>query len=457
MAADGAPSRGARALVAAVLVLAACTNDPSSTARSPSPPDSPVTPGEADNALVVPVVATTTGPDADSDRSFLDGIELGAAAVNRWGGVEGRPVEIRVEDDGGDHPVAADLIRQAVRSPGTPAVLVVGPAGSVVAARPEIEATRTPVVLLGGDLYSGRDLFRHAFQTSIPYRWQAAVVARYLVQDRGYDRVVLVTERGPGMEVARQAFRGAMVEEGSLPLLSLPLFPATDLGELVERMGDADAVAYFGDAPAGRRLSRALSALEAPPQLAVSSVALEPSFAGPGGPEPGTVAPYPYTWAGWAEPIRRIGTFRDLCLRRLGHRPQGFEQEGFDAVRLLAAGLRRSGGHGGDSLVRALESFTEALWSSLPIRLGPDDHLFFSDRQLGLFAVEEPAQDPEPWVADWAPWRPIMRTFTGNGERTTVIDRDKDVFFPGWRPREPAPDFWTSRYGITTRRRDPLH
>jgi branched-chain amino acid transport system substrate-binding protein len=398
-----------------------------------------------------------SGPDAGADRTYLDGTRLGAAAVNRRGGVEGRPLKIQVQDDGGDPGTTADLIRQAVRSPGTPAVLVVGPARSVVAARPEIEATRTPVVLLGGDLYSGRDLFRQAFQTSIPYRWQAATIARYLVQDRGYERVVLVTERGPGAEVAREAFTAAMLEEGSTPSLRLPLFPASDLSALVERMDDADAVAYFGDASAGRRLSRALSALEAPPQLAASSVALQPSFAGPGGPEPGTVAPYPYTWAGWAEPIRRIGTFRDLCLRRLGHRPEGFEQEGFDAVRLLAAGLRRSGGRGGDSLVRALESFTEALWASLPIRLGPDDHLLFSDRQLGLLAVEGPGQDPEPWVADWAPWRPIMRTFTGNGERTTVIDRDKDVFFPGWRPREPAPDFWTARYGIVTRKGDPLH
>jgi branched-chain amino acid transport system substrate-binding protein len=406
---------------------------------------------------VVRVVATTTGPEAAADRTYLDGITLGAAAVNRRGGIVGRPLEIPVVDDSGDPAATADLLREAVQTPGTAAVLVVGPARSVVAARPEIEATRTPVVLLGGDLYSGRDLFRQAFQTSIPYRWQAAVMARYLVKDRGHERVVLVTERGPGAEVARRAFTAAMLEEGSTSSLRLPLVPGSDLSALVERMDDADAVAYFGDAPAGRRLSRALGSLDDPPQLAASSVALRPSFAGPGGPEPGTVAPYPYTWAGWAEPIRRIGAFRDLCFRKLGHRPEGFEQEGFDAVRILAAGLRRSDGHGGDSLVRALESFTEALWASLPIRLGPDDHLFFSDRQLGLFAVEGPGEGPESWVAEWAPWRPIMRTFTGNGERTTVIDRDKDVFFPGWRPREPAPDFWTSRYGIVTRQGDPLH
>jgi hypothetical protein len=100
---------------------------------------------------------------------------------------------------------------------------------------------------------------------------------------------------------------------------------------------------------------------------------------------------------------------------------------------------------------------TDGTFSSLPVALGPDDHLFLSDRQLGLFAVEASGTRTEPWVPDWAPWRPVMRTFTANGERTTVLDQDKRIFFPGWRPPQPAPDFWTSRYGITTRRRDPLH
>ena len=406
---------------------------------------------------MVPVVVTTSGPEAVADRTYLDGIRLGAGAVNRRGGIAGRPLEVPVHDDRGDPRVTADLIRRAVEAPGTSAVLVVGPARSIVAARPAIEATRTPVIILGGDLYSGRDLFRQAFQTTIPYRWQAAVMARYLVKDREHERVALVVEPGPEADVARQAFGEAMAEEGSHPEVTVMLPSAGDLRSLVQRTREADAVAYFGGAAGGRRVARALGAVPDPPQLAVASPGLQPSFADPVGPQPGTVAPYPYTWAGWAEPIRRIGTFRDLCLRKLGHRPEGFEQEGFDAMRLLAAALGRSDGQGGDSLVRALESFTEALWSSLPIQLGPDDHLFFSDRQVGLFAVEAPGEPAEPWVAAWASWRPIMRTFTSNGERTTIIDRDKDVFFPGWRSPEPAPDYWTSRYGIVTRGGDPLH
>jgi branched-chain amino acid transport system substrate-binding protein len=406
---------------------------------------------------VVRVVGTLSGGEAVEDETYVEGIRLGERVVNRGGGVAGRPLEVRLEDDEGDPEVAATLVRQAVAAPGASAVLVVGPARPVIAARPEIEAARTPVILLGGDLYSGRDLFRQVFQTSVPYRWQAAVIARYLVQDRGHDRVVLVTERGPGADVAREAFVAALAEEGAAPTRTLGFSPAGDVDGLVDRIGEAEAVAYLGGPLAGRRLSRGLDRQPDAPQLASSASGVTEAFAGPHGPAAGTVAAYPYVWAGWADPIRRVGTFRDLCARVLGHPPHGFEQEGYDAVRLLADGLRDSGGHGGDALVRALEAFDEALYSSLPIALGPDDHLLFSDRQLGLFAVEDQDEEVEPWAPAWAPWRPLMRTYTVNGERTTIIDRDKDVFFPGWRPREPAPDFWTARHGIVTRRGDPLH
>jgi branched-chain amino acid transport system substrate-binding protein len=420
-----------------------------------SSPDSPAPTSQ--EGVVLRVVGSLTGPDAETDAPYLDGIRLAEVVVNRRGGVDGTPIELRTSDDRSDPAATEDLLREAVADRAAVAVLVVGAGRALVAARPEIEGSRIPVILLRGDLYSGQDLFRLAFQTSLPYRWQAAVMARYLVKDRRYDRVVQVTERGPGAELARDAFQAAMAEEGSAPALRLPIFPASDVAALARRSDGADAVVYFGGPRGGRRLARAVSRLADPPQFAASSDALQAGFAEPAQVAPGTVAPYPYTWAGWAEPIRRVATFRALCRRELGHPPLGFEQEGYDAVRLVAEALERTEGQGGDRLVRALESSEEPVFSSLPIGLGPDDHLLLTDRQLGLFAVARPTEDAEPWAPSWAPWRPVMRTFTGNGERTTVIDRDKDVFFPGWHAREPAPDFWTARYGIVTRRRDPLH
>jgi hypothetical protein len=50
-----------------------------------------------------------------------------------------------------------------------------------------------------------------------------------------------------------------------------------------------------------------------------------------------------------------------------------------------------------------------------------------------------------------------MRTFTYDGERNNLLDRDRPVFFPGWEAPQPGPKYWKSRYGITTRSSDPLH
>jgi branched-chain amino acid transport system substrate-binding protein len=416
--------------------------------------------------IVLPVVATVSGPRAGEDRTFLDGIRLGERVVDRSGGIAGRPLDLVVRDDRGRETTAAALIGQAVDE-GAEAVVVVGREGSVVRARPDIQAAGTPVILLGGDLYSERRMFRQTFQTSVPLRWQAAAVARYLVKDRGHRRVSLVYEVvgeqgfGHPHDPASQALGPAMVEEGGHLDIQVGFRPTTSAKEVRQNLTylrTYDAAVYVGGPGLGAKVVRALGRMDDPPQLATSSQGLLGAMAAGGELPAGTVAPYPYTWSGWARPIRRVATFRDLARRVLGHPPRGFDQEGYDAVRLLADALDRTAGRGGEPLVRALESVDDPIYSSLPIGLGPDDHLFLSDRQLGLFAVAGPDEGIEPWAPEWAPWRPIMRTFTGNGERTTVIDRDKDVFFPGWRSREPAPDFWTSRYGIVTRRGDdPLH
>jgi hypothetical protein len=157
--------------------------------------------------------------------------------------------------------------------------------------------------------------------------------------------------------------------------------------------------------------------------------------------------------------IPRVHRFRERFVAHFGREPAGFEQEGYDAVRAVSEALDRTGGQGGDALVRALEGFRDETYSSLPIRLGPDDHVLAEESQLGLFAVAGP--DEQPWPGEAlaeTPWRPVMRTFTTDGQKVNLLDRDKRVFFPGWRRQKPSPRYWKSRFGIVTRPdEDPLH
>ncbi|MGH2738026.1 MAG: hypothetical protein ACRDHH_04360, partial [Actinomycetota bacterium] len=96
-------------------------------------------------------------------------------------------------------------------------------------------------------------------------------------------------------------------------------------------------------------------------------------------------------------------------------------------------------------------------YSSLPIRLGPDDHVLAEESQLGLFAVDDRAV-PAGEAQGQVPWRALMRTFTTDGQKVNLLDRDKKVFFSGWKRRKPSPRYWKSEFGIVTRPdEDPLH
>jgi hypothetical protein len=388
-----------RAVLAAFLVLAGCTAT-QPRGSEPTPPEvGPTgTPIEAPRPDLV-LIADPGSPEVDGARLAADQAGVVARFVDPEGDPEG-------------------ALREAIALR-PPAVVIVRAPGAVVRARAEIEAAAVPVIEVGSDLYSDRLLFRYAFQVSTPLTWQARVLAHYLVADRGYDRIGIIGD--PAVA------RAALEEEG------------------VSAADGGDVEAYLVLAGPPRGLSG--------PQLAGSADTLSFADFAP----PGTVASAPYTWAGWAEPIARVARFRARFETRFGREPGLAEQEGYEAVRAVAEALHRTGGRGGDALIRALESFRDETYSSTPIRLGPDDHVFAEQSHLGLFAresggVRAPGEDLEP-----VPWRPVMRTFTTNGKRVNLADPDVRVFFPSWRQPAPRPNYWRSRYGIVSRPDDPLH
>jgi branched-chain amino acid transport system substrate-binding protein len=412
---------------------------------------------------VLDVVAGQSGPD--DDRGYLDGMRLAVDEVNSAGGVAGSPIELAVQDDGGNPELATELIGELVSRPsGRPsAILYVGPGPAISPLRARFQRAGTPLLLLEGDLYTARGLFRQVFQTTIPWEWQAHVIARYLVLDRKARDIVFVGA-GPEARTAQSALSEALAYWGGRLTKGFTerfvIDARTGLASAFERAAQADAAVVFG--PPGASLMLAGSIGERSPKRG-----LRPRISGPASllvnerslSDPGTTACYTYTWAGWAEPIRRVHTFRESFRAAFGHDPVGLEQEGYDAVRVLALGLERTGGRGGAKLTAALEGVHDRTFSGFPIDLGPDDHLFMPRDELGLFAVAGPQERVDPWqVAGINPWRALMRTFTYDGERTNVLDRDRRVFFPFWRKNQPGPKFFRSRYGIRSRAsKDPLH
>jgi branched-chain amino acid transport system substrate-binding protein len=404
---------------------------------------------------VVAAMGPAGSPEVANDQTYLDGMRLALDEVNAGGGIGGRPLELRFNDDGGDVDRATQIL-DGLLDDRPAAILSVGPGQALAPLRTRFAEAGTPAVLLQGDLYSSAQLFRQVFQTTIPWVWQARVIAKYVVTDRQDERVVFVAA-GPEAPAANRAMGPALTYWGGKLAESYVSAPGVVQNAPKQPASRSDAVIAFGS-PSD--LAGEVGSVQAGnhPRL-VGSFGLLAPVGGFDPPPAGTTACYTYTWAGWANPIPRVGRFVDRFEAMFGHPPIGLEQEGYDAVRALALGLERDGGKGGSKLVGALESIKETSFSSFPIDLGPDDHLFLPRDELGLFAVPGPHERLDPWQDRGDPnlWRPVMRTFTYDGERDNIIDQDRPVFFPGWKKNQPGPYYWESRYGIVSRPKDPLH
>lgn len=350
------------------------------------------------------VVASLTGPSFRFDGPFVDGMRLAEREINTQGGIARRAIRVEVLDDRGDPESTVQFLRESVASQPA-ATLVVGSAAAVAVARADIERAQLPVLLLGGDLFTPRALFRQVFQTSAPVRWQAPVLASSL---RGAGRVLIVTEESPERRALSQALRQSLGSFGVNSVDQESLSTGGDLGPVLARARSAGAVVFLGSGGEAARLAQGLRTLPNQPRLAVSSEGLSPELSALP-PVPGTIAAYPHSWAGWANPIPWVSTFRARFQATFARLPVGFEQEGYDAIRLLADALRRTQGFGGDRLVRALEAVRapnrEPYYSALPIRLGPDDHTLISENAVGLFTIPSTPQAGPLLTA--TPWVPV--------------------------------------------------
>jgi ABC-type branched-subunit amino acid transport system substrate-binding protein len=452
--------RLANLLIVAVLA-GACTSQEPGTPPSPSPAVPSPTAAPGPEPVILDVVADL-GPTEGLPNSYVDGMRLALNQINSGRGVEGRPVELALHDHGGDSAEATRLIT-GVLTGGPTAVLYAGPGTALSPLRAQFAESGAPVFLLGGDLYTSRGLFPQVFQTTIPWEWQANAIARYAVTDREDDDVVFFGT-GPEASVARDSLEDAMSYwGGDLDDSFVIRSGGTPGRDPYLRALAADRVVTFGtdvDSPldlvkAVEEMAQAEGETRLPGFTASSALLGQELLASL---PDGVTACYPYTWSGWAQLVPRVGEFRDKFLAFTGRLPTRLEQEGYDAIRTLVLALRQTGGLGGPKLIDALEETQDRTFSGFPIYLGPDDHLFAPRDELGLFAVPGPEDDLDPVDQGGESWMPLMRTFTYDGERTSVLDRDRKVFFPYWNKNLPGPKYWRSRYGIVTRPgQDPLH
>lgn len=462
------------------LMLVACqSNSNEPTFPLSTPRERPT----GSDTLIIGLVATTSGPLSWRGDSAFRGADLGVHVLNRDRSEGDRVVELRTLDDGGDPERAAALVEELAASERTLGVVYAGPPEALPGTEEALADAGIPALLTFGDLHGAERLTPHVFQVSPSYVWEAADIARYLVQDRRYRTIGLVATDSMSGRVARRALRQALGALGrrlavatvygsaepdyaaalrklrrrGVEAVVLEAPPPLGAGtlEYLKEQGSAyrsTARARIATAPTRRKARRHRRRWR--PQV----VGFDPLV---------TTLPESLTWPGLVGsdsyargahylPIPSFEAFRRAYLGWWEAQPLSWERRSFEAVQMI--GWAAETAEEGEDLAHALEELDGRRFGGLDVTFGPADHTSVARESVGLWVIPRPGSAPQGGsLPESLPWVPLGRGFAV-GARTTIASQDWRHLFPGSPPRAgSAPRMARALFGVTSPRSDPVH
>lgn len=232
-------------------------------------------------AIAVGAVVSQTGQQADLAAGYAKGIQLWEAQVNAAGGLLGRPVELKMLDDGSDAVRAGALYRQLIRE--TKVDLLIGPYGSAATRAAAAEAERERRLMVNGAGPASivqQGPTRMLFQTCSPYTSRGEGVLQ-VARKAGLTRLYIVARQDPPAQETAEATRRAALAQGfSVP--EVETFPpyTMDFTPFADRALRSQAQGWiaFGEARDAADMVRTFRKAGYAPQLFFARGAAEASF-----------------------------------------------------------------------------------------------------------------------------------------------------------------------------------
>jgi branched-chain amino acid transport system substrate-binding protein len=282
--------------------------------------------GQAKNPIKIGVIADKTGGLAAYGYSHEKVLRTAARITNEKGGINGRPVELFVEDTETKPSVGALKFRKLVETDGVDFIIDSNMSGVAVACAPIAKELKTPYFpSASATEISGEKGNRYVFQMCTSIREEAKGTAKWAVQKLGKKWVIVVVNYAWGWS-NQEDFTKYLTENGGQVLASIrvPLGTSDWLPYLKGKIPeDADAVylAAFGsdflsairDIHAVRPNIKKLGAVYA-------LAAQDPEKLGPAAEGTYCITSYPTFLSGLDTPFNK--EYRDL----IGVDPQGVEK-----------------------------------------------------------------------------------------------------------------------------------
>ncbi|PWC82889.1 ABC transporter substrate-binding protein [Azospirillum sp. TSH100] len=204
---------------------------------------------QAADPIKVGAIVSATGPASflgDPEKKVL---ELYADRINKAGGVDGRPVQLTVYDDGGAADKAASFTKRLIESDGVDVIVGGTTTAATMAAVPLVERAGVPFISLAGAVVIVEPVKKWVFKTPHTDRMAAEKVMEDM-KKRGLTKLALLSEdSGFGKSGREQTV--AVAKERGIELVADETYGAKDTDVTaqltkIKSNASAQAVLVFG-------------------------------------------------------------------------------------------------------------------------------------------------------------------------------------------------------------------
>jgi branched-chain amino acid transport system substrate-binding protein len=377
------------AAVVALVVIAGCTSDSGDSGASTS--------GGGGEPIKVGAILSLTGNYAGLGGPEKNALELQVKEINDAGGINGRPIDLIIEDDGTDEAKAVSAASKLIEQDQVVAILGATGTGQSMAIRGDVDRAGIPEISMAGGTAITGTFDKLVYQTP----WSNTLVVPFVLQhikDLGHTKVALLSS-ADGYGKDGKAIILAEAPKAGVSIVSDQTFNPgdTDFSAQLTKMksSGADAMLMWTagkDAANIMKTSKDLGISQ--PWFGGSGQARTEFPAGAGDAAEGFQfgtgkSLLPETWGTDSEQYKVVSDFASRYKAAYGTDPDIFAGHAFDAINILAAALKSTKG---DTDPAKLNSAVEATKGLVgfggTFNYSPTDHNGLTRDDLTMYVIK---------------------------------------------------------------------
>ena len=353
---------------------------------------------EGGEPLKIGAIVSLTGTYAGLGEPEKNVIEMEVARINEDGGVNGRPVEVIIEDDATDEAKAVAAASKLIEQDGVVAIIGATGTGQTMAARGDVQRAGIPQVSMAGGTVITSPVDPLVFATP----WSNLIVVPFTLEHikaQGITKIGLITDSG-GFGKDGQAVIAAVAPEVGVEVVSDQTFNPGDTDMTAQltkiKNSDAEAVVFWtAGAEAAIIAKNAVDLGMDLPLFGSHGIARREFIDGAGAAAEGVKFAagkvlIPEAYGEGTEAFTVATDFIDRYTAAYGQAPSTFAGHAYDALYLVVEAARRIDG---DITPEALRDEIEATsgWVGIggTFTFSPEDHNGMTVGDLTMYEIAD--------------------------------------------------------------------